>query len=212
MSSTPTPDPARTALQAAALTFPATARNRAPILDVLRRVLAPPVAQVLEIACGSGEHALHFSTGLPHLRWQPTDPDPAHVASAEAWRRLEGPENLLPARRLDVTEADWGLGPVDAIYVANMFHIAPWAATVGFFAGAARLLPSGGLAVSYGPYQVGGAHTAPSNAQFDASLRARDPAWGVRDIDAIAAVAADFVLEEQVAMPANNLTLIWRRR
>lgn len=193
------------------LEFPATSRNRDPILAVLSRVLQPPVRRVLEVACGSGEHALYFSRHLPHLSWQPTDPDPAHVASAESWRQEQGTPNLLPARRLDVLDADWGVEPVDAVYVANMFHIAPWACTVGFFAGAARLVAPGGLALSYGPYMVDGQHTAPSNVSFDASLRGRDPSWGVRDVGDVARVAAGFVLEERVAMPANNFTLIWRR-
>ena len=193
-----------------ALHFPATARNREPILAVLREQLAAPVASVLEIACGSGEHALFFAAALPHLRWQPTDADPAHVASAEAWRAAEGTPNLLPARRLDVSEPDWG-PPVDAVYVANMFHISPFQASVDFFAGAARVLRPGGLALSYGPYKVGGAHTAPSNETFDASLRSRDPSWGLRDLSELAAVAPLFQLEARIAMPANNYTLIWRR-
>lgn len=194
-----------------ALHFPATARNREPILAVLAERLAPPVASVLEIACGSGEHALFFAARLPHLSWRPTDPDPAHVASAAAWRLHAGTPNLLEPLILDVLAEDWGVEPVDAIYVANMFHIAPWEATVAFFAGARRLLRPGGLAITYGPYRVGGAHTAPSNEAFDASLRARDSRWGVRDVGDVARVAAGFLLEEQVAMPANNLTLIWRR-
>jgi len=199
------------ALPEGALHFPATARNREPILAVLRERLGPPVVRVLEIACGSGEHALFFAASLPHLRWQPTDADPAHVASAEAWRLAEGTPNLLPARLLDVRDADWG-PPMDAVYVANMFHISPFEASVAFFAGAGRVLAAGGLAVTYGPYKVDGAHTAPSNEAFDASLRARDPSWGLRDLAELAAVAPDFELEAKISMPANNLTLIWRRR
>jgi hypothetical protein len=194
-----------------ALHFPATARNREPILAILRERLAPPVASVLEIAAGSGEHALYFAASLPHLRWQPTDGDPAHVASAEAWRLAQGTPNLLPARRLDVSDADWG-PPVDAVYVANMFHISPFQASVAFFVGAARVLAAGALALTYGPYKVDGAHTAPSNEAFDASLRSRDPSWGLRDLAELASVAPDFELEARIPMPANNFSLIWRRR
>lgn len=194
-----------------ALHFPATARNREPILAILREQLAPPVGSVLEIACGSGEHALYFAASLPHLRWQPTDAEADHVASAEAWRLAEGGPNLLPARLLDVRDADWG-PPVDAVYVANMFHISPFEASVAFFAGAARVLGPGGLVLSYGPYKVDGAHTAPSNEAFDASLRARDPSWGLRDLDELAAITPGFQLQARIAMPAYNFTLIWRRR
>ena len=193
------------------LEFPATARNRDPILNVLRRVLAPPVTDVVEVACGSGEHATFFSAALPHLRWLPTDPDPAHVASAAAWRDHAGGPGMLAPLQLDARDADWGLETADAAYVANMFHIAPWECTVGFFAGAARIVRPGGVAVTYGPYNVNGRFTAPSNERFDASLRSRDPSWGVRDIGDIAAIADGFVLEEQIAMPAENFTLVWRR-
>ena len=194
-----------------ALQFPATARNREPILAVLQQHMAPPTASVIEIASGSGEHALYFAANLPHLRWQPTDAEAAHVDSVEAWRQLEGTPNLLPARQLDVRQRDWGLEPADAMFVANMFHISPWECTVAFFVGAARLVRPGGLVLSYGPYKIDGAHTAPSNESFDASLRARDPSWGVRDTGEIAAIAKDFVLEGRIAMPANNFTLMWRR-
>lgn len=195
----------------AALRFPATARNRDPILEVLRTAFAPPTASVLELASGSGEHALYFSTHLPHLRWQPTDLDPDHLASVEAWRQDGGGPNLLPARRLDLLDPPDDLPPVDAIFVANLWHISPWEVTAASFALGARLIRPGGLLVSYGPYRVDGAHTAPSNEAFDASLRSRDPRWGVRDVGEIAAVAEGFSLREKIQMPANNLVLIWGR-
>lgn len=193
-----------------ALHFPATARNRDPLLAVLREHLAPPVRSVLEIASGSGEHALYFARHLPHLRWQPTDAEAEHVASVEAWRALDGSPNLAPARSLDVLSDDWGVDPTDAVFVANLFHISPWACVVAFFAGATRCVRPGGLVLSYGPYKIDGAHTAPSNERFDASLRARDPRWGVRDTTEIAAVAHGFTLERRVPMPAENFTLVWR--
>lgn len=190
------------------LQFPATARNRDAILEVLRHRL--PAGTVLEVASGSGEHGVHFARELPHLRWQPTDLDPGHLASIEAWRAEAGLSNLLPALRLDTT-GEWPPGPFVACFCANMVHIAPWPAAVALFAGARRALPPGGLLITYGPYSFDGAHTAPSNEAFDASLRQRDPAWGVRDVGALAAVAQGFTLEETIPMPANNFSLVWRR-
>jgi hypothetical protein len=212
----PPPEPAGPSAPSAPadarLFFPATARNRGPILDVLRRVL-PEAGTVLEVASGSGEHAAFFARALPGLRWLPSDPDPAHGASIDAWRRHEGLPNLLPPLRLDVREHPWPVAHADAVYCANLIHIAPWAACLGLFDGAARVLPAGAPLVLYGPFRVGGAHTAPSNEAFDASLRARDPAWGVRDLEDVtaAAAAAGFRHEATVPMPANNQTVIWRR-
>ncbi len=193
------------------LEFPATRRNREPILAVLRELL-PVAGRVLEVASGSGEHLTFFAASLPDLHWQPTDPDPAHLASADAWTAHLGLANVAPAVGLDVTADAWPEGPFDAVYCANMIHIAPWEATIGLFRGAASVLRPGGLLLTYGPYRVGGAHTSPSNADFDASLKARDPRWGVRDVAQVAAVAPGFVLERQIPMPANNYTLVWRRR
>lgn len=189
---------------------PAAARNRGPILAVLRDWL-PAEGLVLEVASGSGEHAVHFAEALPGLLFQPSDPDAGALASIDAW--AEGVANIRGAVRLDAASADWPVGAVDAVVCINMIHIAPWAAAEGLVRGAAARLRSGGPLVLYGPYRVGGAHTAPSNAAFDADLRARDPAWGVRDLEAVAALGSDagFGAPEVRAMPANNLMLRFRR-
>jgi len=190
---------------------PATERNRGPLLEVLRRVLADR-RFVLEIASGTGQHAIHFARALPHLRWQPSDRDPEALASIEAWRAEEALPNLAPARELDVGALPWRCAGADAVVCINLVHIAPWTATVALFAGAAGLLPAAAPLVTYGPYRFAG-RTAPSNDAFDASLRARDARWGVRDVDALSEVArrSGFALEEVVPMPANNHTLVWRR-
>ncbi len=204
------------------LDAPATARNRAPILAVLTRWLAdgpvleggarPPLA-VLEIASGTGQHAVHFAAALPHLRWQPSDPDPDHLASIEAWRSASPEAGVAAPLRLDVRSAQWPAGPFDAVFNANMIHIAPWPVAEAFFAGAARVLADGGLLFLYGPFRVGGRHTAPSNEAFDADLRRRDPAWGVRDLERVVAQAAGegLSLVEANEMPANNKLLVFRR-
>jgi SAM-dependent methyltransferase len=195
-----------------ALTAPAVARNRDPILAVLREVLAAP-GTVLEIASGSGEHAVHFASALPHLVWQPTDPDAearriiaAHAARAQL-------PNLLPPLELDAAAAAWPVERADAIVSINMIHIAPWRAAEGLMAGAGRLLAPGAPLYLYGPYRQHGRHTAPSNAAFDESLKARDPEWGVRDLDEVAELASrhGLALQRTVAMPANNLSVIFRR-
>ncbi|MGY2047473.1 DUF938 domain-containing protein [Methylobacterium sp. JK268] len=196
-----------------ALTAPAVARNREPILAVLRRVL-PPAGLVLEVASGSGEHAVHVAAALPGLSWQPSDPEPACLRSIAAHARAAGLPNLLPPLALDARDAGWPLPRADAIVAINMIHIAPFAATEGLMRGADRLLPTGGLLVLYGPFTIDGAHTAPSNAAFDADLRGRDPAWGLRDVAAVAAEAGTrgLSLAECVPMPANNLILVFRAR
>jgi len=192
---------------------PATARNREPILDVLRAVL-PERGKVLEIAAGSGEHAAHFSVALPDIIWQPTDTDPDCLASIDAWAAEAGLANLRPAARLDVVTGPWpdGNAAFDAVFCCNLIHIAPWAACLGLMAGAGRVLTPEGILVLYGPFAVDGRHTAPSNAAFDASLRAQNPEWGVRDLAAVAAEAArhGLELEQRIAMPANNLSLVFR--
>jgi len=195
-----------------ALTAPAVARNRDLILAVLREVLAAP-GTVLEIASGSGEHAVHFASALPHLVWQPTDPDAQALRSIAAYAARAQLPNLLPPLELDTTAAVWPVTQADAIVSINMIHIAPWAAAEGLMAGAARLLPAGRPLYLYGPYREHGRHTAPSNAAFDESLRARDPAWGVRDLDAVVALAArhGLALQRTVAMPANNLSVVFHR-
>lgn len=194
---------------------PATLRNRDAILGVLRGVL-PATGLVLEVASGSGEHALHLAAALPGLVFQPSDPDPAARASIDAWAADASLPNLRPALALDAAPpASWPIARADAVLCINMIHIAPWAAALGLMAGAARLLAEPGAPlVLYGPFRRGGAHTAPSNEAFDASLRAQDPRWGVRDLEAVAeaAAAAGFGPPEVVAMPANNLTLVFRRR
>jgi SAM-dependent methyltransferase len=190
---------------------PHVARNRDPILDVLRRVL-PANGLVLELASGSGEHAAYYATKLPALTWQPTDPDPLALASIDA-HRAAAAANLLPALQLDVTASHWPVERADAAVCCNMIHIAPWAACEGLLAGAARILPPGGLLYLYGPYRIGGEHTAPSNAAFDADLRARDPAWGIRSLEDVTALAQrhGLALAESVPMPANNFSVIFRR-
>lgn len=157
------------------------ARNREPICDVLRHVL-PAKGLVLEIASGSGEHAVYFAERLPAVSWQPTDSDAAALASINAHRDAANAPNLLPPLRLDVTEPTWPVTRADVIVCNNMIHIAPWAATEGLIAGAQRTLASGGTLFLYGPYKVDGRHTAPSNHDFDLDLQRRNPAWGIRDL------------------------------
>ena len=192
---------------------PATARNRGPILEVLRRAL-PQTGRVLEIAAGAGEHAAHMAKALPGLEWQPTDAEPLALGSIRAWREAAGTPNLLDPRVLDVTDpADWPEDAYEAVVCINMVHISPWVATEGLMEGAARVLTLGGLLYLYGPFREGGRHTAPSNEAFDASLKARDPAWGVRDLEEVVGLAGrhGLALAERVGMPANNLSLLFRR-
>jgi SAM-dependent methyltransferase len=191
---------------------PHVARNRDPVLEVLRRVL-PSKGLVLEVASGSGEHLAYFATKLPALSWQPTDPDREALASADAHRAAAGAPNLLPALPLDVMSKQWPVECADAVICCNMIHIAPWAACEGLIEGAARTLPSGGLLYLYGPYKIDGKHTAPSNHDFDLDLRARNPQWGIRDLGDVTALAErhGFQLAETVPMPANNLSIIFRR-
>jgi SAM-dependent methyltransferase len=188
----------------------ATQRNRVPILDVLRRVL-PAQALVLEIASGTGEHAQFFAQSLPAVRWQPSDVDPAALASIATWCAEQA--NVQPPLALDVTDATWPVERADAVVCINMIHITPWPTCDGLMRGASRVLRPGGVLYLYGPYQVGGAHTAPSNAAFDERLRGENPAWGVRDLEAVVASAEahGLRLAEQVAMPANNFSLVFRR-
>ncbi|HEY7384777.1 MAG TPA: DUF938 domain-containing protein [Beijerinckiaceae bacterium] len=199
-------------LSGIALTSPAAARNRDPILAVLREVL-PATGTVLEIASGTGEHAVHAAAALPGLAWQPSDIDDDALRSIAAHRDRAGLPNLLPPLRLDVTAESWPVARADALVCINMLHIAPWAAAEGLVAGAARVLAPGGVLYLYGPFKQDGRHTAPSNAAFDASLRARNAQWGVRDTGDVAGLARKhgFALDRPVAMPANNLSLIIRR-
>lgn len=192
---------------------PAVLRNRDPILAVLRETL-PPHGSVLEIASGSGGHAAYFAARLPEIAWQPTDADPAALASIAAQREAARLPNLLAPLALDVHSPRWPIDAADAVVAINMIHISPWSASEALIAGAARVLTPGGVLYLYGPYKEGGAHTAASNAAFDESLRARDPAWGVRDLEEVVALTRRHHLhfERRVAMPANNLSLIFRLR
>lgn len=191
---------------------PAALRNREPLLVALAPRL-PSRGLVLEIASGSGEHAVHFARSLPALNWQPTDPDPTAVESILSWRAECGLPNLLPPLALDVTQQLWPVSAADAMFCANMIHIAPWAACEGLFDGAARLLAGGAALLTYGPYRFDGQFTAESNAAFDQSLRQRDPCWGVRDVADLRRLAVErgFSLQDTVEMPANNHLLIFLR-
>jgi SAM-dependent methyltransferase len=192
---------------------PAIERNRQPILDVLSRAL-PESGRVLEVASGSGEHALWFAQHLYPLVWQPSDLDPACRCSIAAHAAGAGLANLEAPLELDAAWSDWPIEAADSVVCINMIHIAPWQAAEGLVAGAARILPPGGVLYLYGAYMRGGHHTAPSNAAFDAALRAYNPDWGLRDVEAVAEAAGPqgLVLSEVVEMPANNLSLVFTRR
>ncbi|WP_395945859.1 DUF938 domain-containing protein [Brevundimonas sp.] len=202
-----------TATPEGALSSPAARRNADPILTVLRAHL-PARGRVLELAAGSGEHAVAFATALPDLKWTPSDPSIEARTSIEAWRRT-GPANLQPALALDAVDPEtWPEAPFDALYCANMTHISPWPATEGLmtFAGRALRRP-GGLLALYGPYREADRPLAPSNAAFDESLKARNPAWGLRDRETVQALAGShgLVATLRIQMPANNLMLLFRR-
>jgi len=192
---------------------PAAARNREPIAQALRGVL-PPSGLVLEIASGTGEHAVHFARCFPDLDWQPSDMAEAALSSIAAWREESGATNLKAPLRIDLLSGTWPIDRADAIFCANMAHIAPWEATVGLFEGAGRILDGAGPLVIYGPFLEKGLATAPSNMAFDANLKARDASWGLRrleDLDRLA-VRAGMVRTARAAMPANNLLLVYRRK
>jgi hypothetical protein len=190
----------------------AAARNRGPILDVLREIL-PQQGIVLEVASGSGEHVVHIAAALSGLTVAPSDPNPKARESIAAWIAASGLDNVRAPLALDAARAPWPIEQADAVVCINMVHISPWAATVGLFDNASAILPAGAPLYLYGPYKRGGAHTAPSNAEFDAGLRSQNPAWGVRDLETVADLArqAGFAGPEIVEMPANNLSLIFRR-
>jgi SAM-dependent methyltransferase len=194
------------------LYHPHVARNREPILAVLKRFL-PTRALVLEVASGSGEHAAFFAKALPSVSWLPSDIDTKALASIAAFRAETGVPNLLAPVRLDVTAPSWPVKRLDAVICNNLTHIAPWAASEGLMAGAARTLRAGGLVFLYGPYKIDGRHTARSNQEFDAYLRSQNPQWGIRDLGEMRTLAGrhGLTLVETVAMPANNLTVIFRR-
>jgi len=193
-------------------TSPAAQRNLGAIEGVLAEVL-PAQGLVLEIASGSGEHAVGLAAAFPGLTWQPSDADPEALASTNAWAAGSGLTNLRPALHLDATQWPWPVREADAVVCINMIHIAPWAACLGLMRGAAALLQVGAPLYVYGAMKIDGEFTAPSNADFDASLRARDPAWGLRDLAAVAAAARTHGLElaRTLAMPANNFSLIFKK-
>jgi hypothetical protein len=189
---------------------PAAERNREPILAELRRLL-PPRGLVLEIASGTGQHGAFFASALPHLTFQPSEKRAEGRDSIAAW--CEGLANVRPPLDLDVERGPWPIAVADAVLCVNMIHIAPWRMAEALVAGAAAILPPGAPLILYGPFRREGAHTAPSNAAFDAKLRAENPEWGVRDLEAVSALArhAGFAAPEITAMPANNLLLVFRR-
>ncbi len=191
--------------------YPATDRNRDPILAILRELLAIP-GTVLEIGSGSGQHAWYFAKHLPHVRWQPSDAEPERFASIEAWQAHEPFDNLLPPIGIDAAREHWPVDAVDAMFCANVIHIAPWSVTMGLLRGAGKHLRPGGQLITYGPYRIDGRHTAPSNESFDVDLRRRNPDWGVRDLEAVVAEALSRGLRfvKRYAMPANNFVMLFQ--
>ena len=197
-----------------ALHFPATRRNREAISAILADVL-PASGLVLEVASGSGEHIVHFSSLFPALTWQPSDPDPENLASIRAWAEAQSPRhaNLLPPLPIDASDERLPLDGADAVICINMIHIAPWGATRGLMRNAARLLPAQGALYLYGPFMIDGLHTAPSNEAFDRQLRLQDETWGVRDLREVTAEARRHGLHPagSFEMPANNLSAVFRK-
>ena len=194
---------------------PATERNREAILAVLQKYL-PNQGTVLEIASGTGQHAVFFAPSLTQRYWLPTDMDPTNLASIAAWREGADAANLLPPRQLDVRDPVWAIdcdlpAPVSAIVNINMLHISPWSCCEALFAGAADTLNHRAVVMLYGPFKRDGVHTAPSNAAFDEQLRSQDLAWGVRDLEAVLDVAVEqgFVCQNVIEMPANNLSVVF---
>lgn len=196
-------------------------RNHEPIWRVLEPHLHGLTGHVLEAGSGTGQHIVEFARKAPHLAWWPSDPSEAHLRSIAAWAEQAELANLRPARRIDLADPDWQWGTTEraepnalsAIFCANVIHIAPWPVAEGLFAGAGRHLQTGGLLFLYGPFKRDGRHTAPSNEAFDATLRANDPQWGVRDMADVTALASRSGLRllDMMPMPANNFTLIFRQ-
>jgi len=212
MTEAPSPSPVSNP-PAGARAAPSTARNRQPILEVLRSRIGDG-SRVLEVASGAGEHAAFLAASLPRVHWQPSDLDPEALASISAWRAAAGLENLSAPIRLDAADVtSWPAGPFDALVCINMLHISPWAACEGLFSGATRVLPRGGRLFLYGPFLEAELETAPSNLAFDASLKSRDPSWGLRDLASVKQVARanGLVLAERIAMPANNLIVAFEK-
>jgi len=192
---------------------PATQRNRGPIVDVLAGVL-PATGTVLEVASGTGEHVVHFARALPGLAWQPSDPSPDALRSIAAWERTEGLANLLPPLEIDAARGDWPIAHADAIICINMIHISPWEATEGLMRGAAAILAPGAPLYLYGPYRRADHPLEPSNAAFDLDLKRRDPRWGLRELGDVTdcATAQGFERITVAQMPANNLSVVFRKR
>jgi Protein of unknown function (DUF938) len=192
---------------------PATERNRKAILSVLKSIL-PMQGKVLEIASGTGEHITFWAPYFPNITWQPSDPDPMHLASIEGWIAQLPAANILPPIQIDVTNQTWSIDSVEVILCVNMIHIAPWEACLGILQGAQSLLSKGGLLYLYGPFKQQGKHTAPSNEAFDLSLRAQDPSWGVRDLEAVidSAQKHDLHVQQVIPMPDNNLSVVFCKR
>jgi SAM-dependent methyltransferase len=195
------------------LISPSADRNKGPILEVLERIL-PPGGMVLEIASGTGQHAVHFARALTRLTWQPSDVEGECLRSISAWLAACRLPNVRQPIALDVRALPWPVAEVDAVVCVNLLHIAPWPVVPALFAGARAALRGPGPVYLYGPYSIEGRHTAPSNEAFDRVLRAHDPEWGVRDLAEVARVAAveGFDLSETVGMPANNLSVVFRTR
>ncbi len=195
---------------------PACERNRDVLLDVFK-IYGPKSGTLVEVASGTGQHAAHIAPHLEPLFWQPSDIDPEKLKSIDAWAAESGAENILPATHLDLLEhsfCDLGLPvPITAVAAINLIHIAPWPVAEALVRGAATALPSGGILFLYGPYRRGGKHTSPSNQSFDLSLKSRDSQWGVRDLEEVAkmAVKADFLPPTIIEMPANNLSVVFKR-
>ena len=191
---------------------PAALRNREPIAHVLAEWL-PATGLVLEIASGSGEHALFFAERFPSLEWQPSDVHPDALASISAWRDTAGLPNLRAPMTIDAAAADWPIERADAVLSINMVHISPWASALGLLEGASRLLQPGAPLILYGPWLKDDIETALSNLDFDADLKRRNPAWGLRRVEdfAVAAEPCGFALEDVRRMPANNLMMLWRK-
>jgi len=197
---------------------PAVARNRDPILKVLKECM-PPEGTILEIASGSGEHAQYFTEALAPCCWLPSDPDQSSLDSIRAWWWDKQLNNILPAVKIDSRDALWEVEKnpptpaIEAMVCINMIHISPWDATIGLMKGANRILPPGGILYLYGPYKVDGSHTAPSNEAFDQNLKSRNPDWGIKNLEDVQECATQNGLTflKTVEMPANNLSVIFRK-
>lgn len=194
---------------------PATQRNREPILAVLKEIL-PSHGTILEIASGTGEHALFFATNFPQLQWIPSDINPESLLSISAWRQDCKTHNLQPPLRLDMMQTNWQRqliqSDIQGVICINMIHISPWQSFLGLMAGATQILPKDGILYFYGPYKIDDKHTAPSNEEFDESLKAQNPDWGVRNLNKVIKIGDkyNFQLEKTVEMPTNNLSLVFR--